>query len=157
MYKGLTILRYISEYVRLGYSKMLLLVDQEDLDLDKIHDDVRRILRTREISRLDERIFIGMLNFAGYSSRLIICIQGLGLTWYEKHNVEEHLVEALKALREHLNVNLNIEFKGDPKRIWYSLSKEVHHKLFRLLIQEKDKVNNLFKVQLTALKMLLSS
>ena len=146
--------------------KILFLVDQEtQLNLEKIFIKVESLLQKEKVKILQEersgRLEVLTCSFQGKEFDLILVINGLDRP-YQKHSIEDHLLEALRLtsiLPQNKLEKLVQEAGNDPKRAWWEkVEKKTQLQILAALHQmNKERLREIFPQQYQAFQLFLSS
>lgn len=152
-HKGLAIAQYLHEYVKQGYKKILVVLDQEEHPINKLHEHFKRKilgLRNYNVSTdLENRLAIAEVS-NHQEAHAIIVISGVEDERFIKHTVEDHLLK----LAEQLNI-YNISNNVDPKEEWNKLDKNTQLKIFKAMHEHKDLAKEVFRQYIAGLKIIL--
>jgi hypothetical protein len=139
----------LPSYLGLKFSKIAILIDQEDESIDNItnHVEERLIRMGITFNVEDERRFKLYKCVRGDREfKLALAINGLNNISAKKHTIEDHLIIAAKAYTP----DIKISELEDAKKSWEKLSEEDQLKVFENL-KHKGDVDKIFPQQVKAL------
>jgi len=143
----LSALYELKVYLNLGFNKILVLIDQEDLSLSNLFTRAENTLKEIGIN-LDaieekDRVRVYQCSLANKKFEIIIVVNGLSEVCTDKHSVEDHLTKAA-----------GIKVSRNSKDSWENLSLNIREDVFRKLKGKIKEIEELFPQQFYGFKRL---
>jgi len=149
--KHLAVIELLSEYTSLGYDRILVVLDQEDMSLEEMHESIRSRLSGHIEVREGGRLLV-VKQSSPKPATIAVAISGLDDDRFEKHTIEDHLLR----LAEDLGVVSLPRVVEDPKRLWGSENvKDKHHQVYEAIIQRRGDVERVFPQHVVAFRELV--
>ncbi len=148
-HKHVAVLEYLTSYALMSYTKILVLLDQEDKPLEEIYRALRSKAHVKELGQGKLSTFT--LETALRTSTLILAVNGIDDPRFIKHTIEDHLI----ALAEKLALISPLTAPIDPKEAWHRVNRDVQLKVLRQLLMRPQLAEEMFPQQVKALKLLV--
>jgi len=137
----------LKTYLSPKIQKFMIIIDQEDLTLDKLFDEtLNRMERIGiNVSNIEEmdRLKVFQSSLAGKRFEVIIVVNGLEEVCTKNHTIEDHLTKAA-----------GIDVTENSKQSWNSLSQNERKDIFRGLKGKTKVIEELFPQQVSGCKRL---
>jgi len=149
--KHLAVIELLSEYTSLGYDRILVVLDQEDMSLEEIHESIRSRLSGHIEVREGGRLVV-VKQSSPRPATIAIAISGLDDDRFEKHTIEDHLL----CLAEDLGVVSLPRMVEDPKSLWGSENvKDRHYQIYEAIIRRRSEIERVFPQHIVAFRELI--
>ncbi len=152
--KGTAVFRYVTSYIKYGYSKLCIVIDQERESLERIYSEFRNSVGNmlRACSRND-RLVKAEIVCMWRRAEVIVVINGVDHPAFcGKHAIEDHLLYAAEILKE-------CSFKeviDDTKAAFTKLfgSREKRFALYNKLLKNPWVIKKAFKQHIEGFRLL---
>ena len=146
----LEVLDLLPSYSKVG--KIMILMDQEEQDVDKIFEGAEKKLINagfRISDKVEEvRLSVYECEFGGRGLKIVLVVNGLDEVKTKKHAIEDHLLKAAKTL------GVEIGSFENSKDAWRTLDRGDREYVFRRLKEDKRIVEDVFPQQVRGCKYL---
>jgi len=135
-YKHIKAAQILHEYLKENYTKILLILDQEEWQIDKIHEHLKKNIigiKNYKIDKNTKRLATAEIEHGTKQAKLIIVINGLDIESLKKHTIEDHLLTLTKELLQE-----NIKLTGNPKQLWQQINKNKRLKIYNEMLKHKN-------------------
>ncbi len=146
-HKHFSILNVVHEYVKRGYRKVIVVLDQEEMELSNIHERVKqRVVLPIKDYVVDQDVNGRLVCIESDRATLYVVINGVEDPRFVKHTIEDHLLRLAEELGKH-----RLQNNVDPKQEWRRLSKDRQREVLTALAKNRELVKKHFRQHLKAL------
>jgi len=144
----LSVLYELKTYLDLGFTKIMVLIDQEDLTLSDLFIRTENIIKEIGVN-LDakedkDRVRLYECSLANKTFEIIIVVNGLSEICTRKHSIEDHLTKAA-----------GIKVVENSKDSWENTNSNIRESIYRELKGKRKEIEALFPQQVFGFKRLM--